>query len=81
MVPTCLALAAACSSGGNHDTPPLSNTGKPQTLVVVGTGNALGDTLDDPLRDDWPRLAYLKSFPQTAAVVDRGRAQCNRCEP
>ena len=52
----CVLVATACSGGssGNSSAAP-SNAGTAQTLLVVGTGNALGDTLDDPLRDDWPR--------------------------
>jgi lysophospholipase L1-like esterase len=64
-------VASACSGGSNGTgSPPASNAGTAQTLLVVGTGNALGDTLDDPLRDDWPRVVYLESFPRATVFVN-----------
>ena len=67
----CVLVATACSGGssGNSRAAP-SNAGTAQTLLVVGTGNALGDTLDDPLRDDWPRVVYLDAFPRATVFVN-----------
>ncbi len=67
----CALVATACSGGsGGAGRPPPSQAGTAQTLLVVGTGNALGDTLDDPLREDWPRVVYLESFPRATVFVN-----------
>jgi lysophospholipase L1-like esterase len=66
-------VCGACSSsgggtGGTANEPTTSAT-HPVKLVVMGSDLALGDSLDDSLRDAWPRLLF-RSLPTGSSFVN-----------
>ena len=63
--------AAACSSSGHRASRQVPrNTLPGRTVFVIGSGDAAGDGLDDPLRDAWPRLVYTVAFPPGSVLVN-----------
>jgi GDSL-like Lipase/Acylhydrolase family len=64
-------LLASCTGGdGNQQAAARDDAGARQTLLVIGSGTALGDSLPDPLRDAWPRLLYVDAFPRATVFVN-----------
>jgi GDSL-like Lipase/Acylhydrolase family len=63
-------LASCSGANGDQHAAARDDGGARQTLMVIGSGTALGDNLPDPLRDAWPRLLYLDAFPRATVFVN-----------
>ena len=63
--------AGACSSRSHRASRQVPrNTVPGRTVLVLGSGDAAGDGLADPLRDAWPRLVYATAFPPGSVLVN-----------
>jgi len=57
LVLACAACSSAANTGGSANEP-TTNATRPVNLVVMGSNLTLGNSLDDTLRDAWPRLLF-----------------------
>lgn len=56
-------LTACHGTASNGPAASATTVARPERFVVVGSDLTLGDGLDDPIRDAWPRLVFAQSFP------------------
>jgi lysophospholipase L1-like esterase len=62
---------AACGGPSGSQSGRSTITVEPtQTLLVMGSSGTLGDGLDNPWQDAWPRIFFRKAFPRATVFVN-----------
>jgi lysophospholipase L1-like esterase len=67
-------VATACSTPGDDRTDDAGaaavTTEATSTLLIMGSAASIGDQLDEPLQDSWPRVFYREAFPRATVLVN-----------
>lgn len=71
---TSLLLFAACNGDGGNNrgstTRATVAVEQTQTLVVMGSSATVGEGLDQPLQQSWPRILHREAFPRATVLVN-----------
>jgi lysophospholipase L1-like esterase len=69
-----LLLFAACNADGGNNGRSTARAPvaveQTQTLVVMGSSATVGEGLDQPLQESWPRILHREAFPRATVLVN-----------
>jgi lysophospholipase L1-like esterase len=70
-----VAFALAACAASPPPGPPVTPVTKPVTYVAIGSSDAVGIGITDPLVDAWPQLFYRRALPLSTVYVNLASAQ------